>query len=81
MKYGNVLLTALVICLCTALIVVFAFFRPEQALMIVIVYLSTIIVMSILMYIIERIYTKHKTSVDTEDFVKVAENLGIEFIL
>ncbi|MCM1132492.1 MAG: GGDEF and EAL domain-containing protein [Ruminococcus flavefaciens] len=81
MKYGNILATALVICLCTALVVVFAFLRPEQALIIVIVYLSTIVIMSILMYIIERIYTKHKTSVDTEDFVKVAENLGIEFIL
>lgn len=81
MKYGNILLTALVICLCTALVVVFAFLRPEQALIIVIVYLSTIIIMSILMYFVEKIYTKHKTSVDTEDFVKVAENLGIEFIL
>lgn len=81
MKYGNILATSLVICLCTAFVVIFAFLFPEQAITIVVVYLSTIIIMSVLMYIIERIYTKHKTSVDTEDFVKVAENLGIEFIL
>lgn len=81
MKYGNILATSFVICLCTALVVVFAFLRPEQALLIVIVYLATILIMSVLMYFVEKIYTKHKTSVDTEDFVKVAENLGIEFIL
>lgn len=81
MKYGNILATSFVICLCTALVVIFAFLRPEQTLYIVTTYLSTIIIMSIFMYIVEKIYTKHKTSVDTEDFVKVAENLNIEFIL
>lgn len=81
MKYGNILATSFVICLCTALVVIFAFLRPEQTIYIVITYLSTIIIMSIFMYIVEKIYTKHKTSVDTEDFVKVAENLNIEFIL
>ncbi|MDE7363700.1 MAG: hypothetical protein K2N27_02245, partial [Ruminococcus sp.] len=67
MKYGNILATSFVICLCTALVVIFAFLRPEQTLYIVITYLSTIIIMSIFMYIVEKIYTKHKTSVDTED--------------
>lgn len=81
MKYGNMLGTSLIICLCTALVVVFAFLRPEHALLIVIVYLSTIIIMSVMMFFIERIYVKHKTSVDKDDFVKVAENLNSEFIL
>lgn len=81
MKYGNMLGTSLIICLCTALVVVFAFLRPEQALLIVIVYLSTIVIMSVMMFFIERIYVKHKTSVDKDDFVKVTENLNSEFIL
>ena len=81
LKYGNMLGTSLVICLCTALVVVFAFLRPEHAVLIVIVYLSTIVIMSVMMFFIERIYVKHKTSVDKDDFVKVTENLNSEFIL
>lgn len=81
MKYGNILAASLAICLSTALVVTFAFRHPEYAVITLIVYFITVILMSAIVFMISAIYTKNKSSVDTEDFVKVVEELDSEFIV
>lgn len=81
MKYGNILAASLAICLSTALVVAFAFVHPEYAVMIIVVYFLTVILMSAIVFFISIIYSKNKESVDTDDFVKIIENLDSEFIV
>ena len=77
MKASNPLAAAIVIAIVTALVVLYAFMHPEQTVAIIIIYLATIIALSFIVYFINKMYGKLKTSVDAEDF---AEITGIEFI-
>ena len=81
MKSGNPLAAAIVIALSTALIVFYAFLRPEQTVAIIIIYLATIISLSIIVYLISKMYGKLKTSIDAEDFAKITESLNTEIIV
>lgn len=81
MKYGNILASSLAICLSTALVVTFSFLHPEHSVLILCVYFVTVILMAAIVFIISKIYTKNKSSVDSEDFVRVIENLDSEFIV
>ncbi len=81
MKYGNILAASLAICLSTALVVTFSFLHPEYSVLVLCVYFVTVILMSAIVFIISKIYTKNKSSVDSEDFVRVIENLDSEFIV
>lgn len=81
MKYGNILAASLAICLSTALVVAFSFMHPEYSVLVIGVYFITVILMSVIVFIISKIYTKNKSSVDSEDFVRVIENLDSEFIV
>lgn len=81
LKYGNILAASLAICLSTALVVAFSFMHPEYSVLVIGVYFITVILMSVIVFIISKIYTKNKSSVDSEDFVRVIENLDSEFIV
>ena len=81
MKSGNPLAASIVIALATALVVFYAFMRPEQTLAVIIIYLATIIFLSIIVYLISKMYGKLKTSVDAEDFAKITESLNTEIII
>lgn len=81
MKYKNILVASLAVCLSTALVVTFSFIHPEYALLTIFVYFISIIITAIIVFIISKIYNKNKSSVNTEDFVKVMENLESEFIV
>lgn len=81
MKYGNILAASLAICLSTALVVAFSFRHPEYTIITLLVYFISIIVTGIIVFIISKVYNKNKTSVNTEDFIKIIENLESEFIV
>ena len=81
MKNGNSLLASIIIALATALVVIYAFLRPEQTFFVIIVYLSTIVSLSVIVYLISKMYGKLKTSVDAEDFSKITESLNTEIII
>ena len=81
MKFSNPLAAALVILASTALVVAFALHRPEMAMVTILVYVFTVVFLSILVYSISKIYSKHKTSVDPEDFVDIIENLNTEIVI
>ena len=81
MKSSNPLAAAIVIALSTALVVFYAFLRPEQTVAIIIIYLATIISLSVIVYLISKMYGKLKTSVDADDFAKITESLNTEIII
>ena len=82
MKFGNPLAAALVITAATVLIVSYALHQPhESALLIIIVYIATIIFLSITVYFISKMYSKHKSSVDPEDFIGICEDLNTEIAI
>ncbi|MBR1593093.1 MAG: EAL domain-containing protein [Ruminococcus sp.] len=81
MKFGNPLAAALVITAATVLIVSYALHQPESALLVIIVYIATIIFLSIIVYFLSKIYSKHKSSVDPEDFVEICEDLNTEIAI
>ena len=81
MKYGNALAAAIIIALATALVVGYAFMRPGGALLVLLVYLATIVFLSITVYFLSKIYSKHKTSIDAENFSAMTEELNTEIII
>ena len=82
MKFGNPLAAALVITAATVLIVSYALHQPhESALLIIIVYIATIIFLSITVYFVSKMYSKHKSSVDPEDFIGICEDLNTEIAI
>lgn len=81
MNYGNILAASLAICLSTALVVAFSFLHPEYPALILCVYFVAVILTAAIVFIISKIYTINKSSVDSEDFVRVIENLDSEFIV
>lgn len=81
MRNANPLLASIIIALATALVVIYAFLRPEQTIFVIIVYLATIISLSVIVYLISKMYGKLKTSVDAEDFSKITETLNTEIII
>lgn len=81
LKFANPLAAAIIIALSTAFIVAYAFYRPENSAMVLIVYAITIVFMSIIVYVIGRMYSKHKTSIDADDFFDIAEELNTEVVI
>ncbi len=81
LKNKNTLAAALAICLSTAFVVTFAFLRPQESLLVIAAYVVTLILVSLIVLIISKIYNKSKTSVNTEDFINTIEDLNGEFIV
>lgn len=81
MKNKDILVAAFAICLSTALVVTFSLLHPQYTVITLIVYFLSLIVTAAIVFVISRIYAKNKSSVDTEDFLKVIENLESEFIV
>ncbi|MCR4888981.1 MAG: EAL domain-containing protein [Ruminococcus sp.] len=81
MRSNNPLAAAIVIASATALVVLYAFLRPQQTLIVLIVYLATIISLSVIVYFVSKMYGKLKTSVDADDFTDITENLNTEIII
>lgn len=81
MRSNNPLAAAIVIASATALVVLYAFLRPEQTLVVLVVYLATIISLSIIVYFVSKMYGSLKTSVDADDFTDITEDLNSEIII
>lgn len=81
MKGKEILAITLAVSLSTALVVVFSQLNPQYTIVSLIVYFIALIITAAIVLVIGLIYTKNKTSVDTEDFLKVIENLDSEFLI
>ena len=81
MEKSNILISSLAICLSTALVVIFSSQHPQYAVISLLIYFASVIIMAAIVLIINRIYNYNRATVDTEDFVKVIENLESEFIV
>jgi diguanylate cyclase (GGDEF)-like protein len=81
MRSNNPLTAAIVIASATALVVLYAFLRPEQTLVVLVVYLATIISLSVIVYFVSKMYGSLKTSVDADDFTDITEDLNSEIII
>ena len=81
MRSNNPLTAAIVIASATALVVLYAFLRPEQTLIVLVVYLSTIISLTVIVYFVSKMYGSLKTSVDADDFSDITESLNTEIII
>ena len=81
MRSNNPLTAAIVIASATALVVLYAFLRPEQTLLVLLVYLATIISLSVIVYFVSKMYGSLKTSVDADDFTDITEDLNSEIII
>ncbi|MBO6116505.1 MAG: EAL domain-containing protein [Ruminococcus sp.] len=81
MRSNNPLAAAIVIASATALVVLYAFLRPEQTLIVLVVYLSTIISLTVIVYFVSKMYGSLKTSVDADDFSDITESLNTEIII
>ncbi len=81
MRSNNPLTAAIVIASATALVVLYAFLRPEQTLVVLVVYLATIISLSVIVYFVSKMYGSLKTSVDADDFADITEDLNSEIII
>ncbi len=77
----NFLASALVITAATALILGYCYFFPEDAQRALIIYISTLILLTIFMAFASFIYRKHRSSVDDTDLAVIAENMNCEMIV
>lgn len=77
----NNLASALVITAATALILTYCYFFPDDAQRALIIYISSLILLTIAMAFASFMYRKHRTSVDDTDLAIIAENMNSEMIV
>ena len=80
-KLNNSLAAAIVITIATGLIIVYCYFFPEYSSVTLLIYLATMVLITLFLVIAGRIYSKHKSSVDAEDIADIIENLNSEMIV
>ena len=81
MKSFNPLAAAIIITVSTALVLAYCFFVPEYATATLIIYISSILFLSIILGIIGWIYKKKKTSLDRGEITGITEDLNTEMII
>ena len=81
MKYRNPLAAAIVILAATALVVTYAYYRPEHAVAAIIIYIVTISLLTVAVYSALLFYRKHKSTIDVETFGSVTDDLNTEIVL
>ncbi|HBB19953.1 MAG TPA: hypothetical protein DCZ62_05885, partial [Ruminococcus sp.] len=81
MKYRNPLAAAIVILAATALVVTYAYYRPEHAIAAIIIYIVTISLLTVAVYSALLFYRKHKSTIDVETFGSVTDDLNTEIVL
>lgn len=65
----------------TAIVAAYCYFFPENAMATMLIYISTIIFMSLILGIISWLYKKNRSSVDDTDIAEIVENLNSEMIV
>lgn len=80
-KNNNTIASAIVITAATTIIAAYCFFFPENAKTTLLIYISTIIFMSVILGLISWLYKKTRTSVNDTDIAKIIETLNTEMIV
>ena len=80
-KSLNPLAAAIIITVSTTLVLAYCFFVPEYAAATLIIYISSILFLSIILGSISWIYKKKKTSLDRGEITGVTEDLNTEMII
>ena len=81
MRGKNSLIAAVVIAAATALVIAFSIYKPQYAAITLLVYFATVFFLSVMVFILSSMYDKHRSSIDTKDFVAIAEHLNIEIMI
>lgn len=81
MKFNNPLAAAFVITTATVMILAYCYLYPEYAFTASVVYISTMIFLTVILSLIGWLYKKHKNSVDDTDIANITEDLNTEMIL
>ena len=80
-KFNNPLASAFVVTTATVLILAYCYMYPEYAIQSLIVYISTMIFLTLILVLISWLYRKHKNSVDDTDIADITYDLNSEMIL
>ena len=81
MKKRDPLAAVIAIVASTAIVIVFSFLKPEITKIMLIAYVSTVLGLGLLAFVLSRIYLSHRSAVDMEEFTAIAENLNTEVVL
>ncbi len=81
MKLSMPLPAAIVIAAATALVISYSIYRPEFAGVTLLIYFFTVFLLSVTVFIINSMYSRHKSSIDASDFTSIAEGLNTEIII
>lgn len=77
----NPIVAAVIVVIASALIIVYCFLFPANAVYTLIIYLSTLILLTIILAIAAKVYYKKKNSVDSNEIVEITEELNTEMII
>lgn len=81
MDNKNILTSSIIVAIATALVIAYAVFHPATAALTMIVYMLTIISLTIITLCASAVYKKFRTSIDIEDIADITENLNTEIII
>ncbi len=77
----NTLAASLVILAATAVVAAYCFFYPSHAHETIIIYISTMVFMTIILALSSWIYKRHGSSVGASEFIAITEDLNTEMII
>lgn len=81
MKLINTLVSILIIFVSAAVAGILIYMRPEITIPIIIIYMTALLILTIINSIIGIFNSRQKSAIEADDFVKVMEELNTEFIL
>jgi diguanylate cyclase (GGDEF)-like protein len=80
-KFNNPLAAAFVITTATVLILAYCYLYPESAITALVIYISTMIFLTLILSLVSWLYRSHKSSVDDTDIAGITHDLNSEMIL
>lgn len=81
MDNHNILASAIIVAAATALVIAYSLLRPETAVLTMLVYVITIIALSVITVCANLLYKRFRTSLDIGDIADITENLNTEIII
>ncbi|MDE5557817.1 MAG: EAL domain-containing protein [Ruminococcus sp.] len=81
MNLNSPLAAAIVIVMATGLVVAYAHLFPHMAWLVIIIYIATMVFLSLILALASWLYRKHKSSIDAGEMAEIIENLDVEMIM
>ncbi|MBR2283981.1 MAG: EAL domain-containing protein [Ruminococcus sp.] len=81
MKRSTAAAAVLVIAASALIVLAYGFFRPEIAVVTLIIYVSTVIGLGLIALVISKLYLVNRSSVGADDFISIGEELNTEIVV